>query len=112
VTFVQATLPVFERSGYVRADYQYSAKQTATVAAANALNGGFPEGFDGIPAQSFTSLRAGLSWSGWDVSVFAQNLFDTFPRLGGAQEIFAPYSLYTAYSYRPRTVGLTATYRY
>ena len=112
VTFVQATLPMFETSAYMRADYQYSAKQTATVAAANALNGGFPAGFDGIPAQSFTSLRAGLTWRGWDVSVFAQNLFDTFPRLGGAQEIFAPYSLYTAYSYRPRTMGLTATYRY
>ena len=112
VTFVQASLPVFENSGYVRADYQYSAKQTATVAAANALNGGFPAGFDGIPAQSFTSLRAGLTWSGWDVSLFAQNLFDSFPRLGGAAEVFAPYSLYTAYSYRPRTLGLTATYRY
>jgi len=111
-TFVQATLPISKRSAYVRADYQYSAKQTATVAAANALNGGFPAGFDSIPAQSFTSLRGGLTWSGWDVSLFAQNLFNTFPRLGGAQEVFAPYSLYTAYSYRPRTVGVTATYRY
>ncbi len=64
------------------------------------------------PAQSFTSLRAGLTWSGWDVSLFAQNLFDSLPRLGGAQEVFAPYSLYTAYTYRPRTMGLTATYRY
>ena len=109
--FAQANIPVFARSAYLRADYQYSAKQTDTVAAADALNGGFPQGFEGIPAQSFTSVRAGLTWSGWDVSLFAQNLFDSQPRLT-AQPVFVPYSLYTVVSYRPRTVGLTATFRY
>ncbi len=109
--FAQATVPVLDRSAYVRADYQYSAKQTDMVAAADPLNGGFPQGFEGIPAQSFTSLRAGLTWSGWDVSLFAQNLFDTAPRLN-AQSIFVPYSLYTVVSWRPRTMGLTATFRY
>jgi len=110
--FAQATLPLSGRNGYVRADYQYSAKQTDTVGASNVLNGGFPVGFDVIPAQSFTSLRAGLNWGGWDVSLFAQNLFDSAPRLGGATEIFAPYSLYTAFSYRPRTIGVTGIYHY
>jgi len=109
--FTQATVPVFGRTGYVRADYQYSARQTDTVQASDPLNGGFPAGFEGIPAQSFTSLRAGLTWSGWDVSLFAQNLFDSEPRLN-AQTVFAPLSLYTVVSYRPRTLGLTATYRY
>lgn len=110
-TFAQANFPLLQRSAYVRADYQYSAKQTDLVAAADPLNGGFPQGFEGIPAQSFTSLRAGLTWSGWDVSLFAQNLFNTEPRLN-AQSIFVPYSLYTVVSWRPRTMGLTATYRY
>jgi iron complex outermembrane recepter protein len=110
--FAQGTAPIGSMKAYARVDYQYSAKQSGTVAAANPLNGGFPAGFDQIPSQSFTSLRAGLNWGGWDVSVYAQNLFDTHPRLGGAAEILAPYSLYTAYSYRPRTVGLTGTYHY
>ncbi len=110
--FLEDSIAVGGGSAYARADYQYSARQSDTVAASNPLNGGFPAGFDPIPAQSFTSLRAGLKWSGWDVSVFAQNLFDSHPRLGGAAEIFAPYSLYTAYSYRPRTIGVTGTYRY
>jgi iron complex outermembrane receptor protein len=109
--FAQATVPLFSRSGYVRADYQYSAKQTDLVATNDPLNGYFPQGFEGIPAQSFTSLRAGLTWSGWDVSLFAQNLFNTEPRLSAAS-IFTPYSLYTVVTYRPRTMGLTATYRY
>jgi outer membrane receptor protein involved in Fe transport len=110
--FAQATVPLSGAKAYARVDYQYSAKQNGTVAAANPLNGGFPAGFDAIPSQSFTSLRTGLNWGGWDVSLYAQNLFDTHPRLGGAMEILAPYSLYTAYSYRPRTVGLTGTYHY
>jgi len=109
--FAQANVPVFELTAYVRADYQYSAKQTDTVAAADSLNGYQPQTFEGIPAQSFTSLRAGLSWSGWDVSLFAQNLFDSHPRLS-TNSIFPGYSLYTAIGWRPRTMGLTATYRY
>ena len=109
--FAQANLPVRTGSAYLRADYQYSARQTDTVAAADPLNGGFPQGFEGIPAQSFTSLRAGWTWSGWDVSVFAQNLFDSQPRLG-AQQIFVPYSLYAVVGWRPRTTGLTVTFRY
>jgi iron complex outermembrane recepter protein len=110
--FAQATIPLAGSKAYARVDYRYSAKQSGTVAAANPLNGGFPAGFDPIPSQSFTSLRAGLNRGAWDVSLYAQNLFDTHPRLGGAMEILAPYSLYTAYSYRPRTVGLTGTYHY
>lgn len=110
--FAQGSTGFLGRTAYARADYQYSARQTNTVAASNSLNGGFPAGFDPIPAQSFTSIRAGLKWSEWDFSIYAQNLMNSHPRLGGAAEIFAPYSLYTAYSYRPRTVGLTGTYRY
>src|SRR5262249_9923223 len=110
--YSQVSLPVKKKgSAYLRADYQYSAKQTDTVAAADPLNGGFPQGFEGIPAQSFTSIRAGWTWNGWDVSAFSQNLFDTQPRLS-AQPIFVPYSLYTVVGWRPRTSGLTVTYRY
>lgn len=109
--FAQSNLPVWRGSAYVRADYQYSAKQTDLVAAADPLNGGFPQGFEGIPAQSFTSLRAGWAGNGWDVSVFSQNLFNTQPRLASTS-IFVPYSLYTVVGWRPRTTGLTVTYRY
>ena len=109
--FAQATMPLGSRHAYLRGDYQYSAKQTDTVAAANPLNGGFPQGFQPIPAQSYASARAGLTWGGWDVSLFSQNLFNSTPRLSAA-EIFAPYSLYTVVSWRPRTSGLTVTYRY
>ena len=59
--------------------------------------------------------RRGLTWSGWDLSLFAQNLFDTKPRLSATQDIPLPTGgtpLFYVISWRPRTIGLTATYHY
>jgi outer membrane receptor protein involved in Fe transport len=114
-TYGQLNFPLFEKNTYMRADYQYSAKQTDTVANQNPLNGGYALWFPSVPSQSFTSLRAGLAWSGWDVSLFAQNVFDTRPRLSATQDIPLPTGgtpLFYVISWRPRTVGLTATFRY
>ncbi len=60
-------------------------------------------------------LRAGVTWGALDVSLFAQNLFDTNPRLTVTQDIATAQGgtpVFYAITYRPRTVGLTATYRY
>ena len=45
-----------------------SARQSDTVPSMNALNGGNPDRFDGVPAQSLTSLRLGIKRGGIDVS--------------------------------------------
>jgi iron complex outermembrane receptor protein len=113
--FAQVNFPLLESNGYLRSDYQYSAKQTDTVPNQNSLNGGYALWTPSVPSQSFTSLRAGLTWSGWDLSLFAQNLFDTRPRLSATQDIPLPTGgtpLFYVISWRPRTVGLTATYHY
>jgi iron complex outermembrane recepter protein len=113
--FGQLNFPLLEKSAYVRADYQYSAKQTDLVSNQNPLNGGYALWFPSVPSQSFTSLRAGLTFGGWDLSLFAQNLFDTKPRLTATQDIPLPTGgtpLFYVISWRPRTIGLTATYRY
>ena len=68
-----------------------------------------------MPVQSYTSLRAGRKWGRFDVSVFAQNLFDTQPKLTQTQDIGTPDGgtpLFYAITWRPRTVGLTATYNF
>jgi hypothetical protein len=65
--------------------------------------------------QSYTSLRAGMKLGRFDVSVFAQNLFDTQPKLTQTQDIGTPTGgtpLFYAITWRPRTVGLTATYNF
>ena len=115
VLFGQVDFPVSGKDAYVRADYQYSAQQTDQVAAQNPANGGNALWFPSVPVQSFTSLRAGVKWDRLDVSLFAQNLFDTHPRLSANQDIPSPSGgtpLFYVMSWRPRTIGLTATYRY
>jgi len=110
--FSQLNFPLSSTRGYVRADYQYSAKQTSVIAAQNPLDGGSPTAIPGIPSTSFTSLRAGVRWSGFDVSLFSQNLFDTRPRLSQTPDGPNGTPLYQVITWRPRTIGVTATYHY
>jgi outer membrane receptor protein involved in Fe transport len=110
--FSQLNLPVFSTRGYVRADYQYSAKQTDIIAAQNPLDGGSASAIPSIPSTSFTSLRAGVRWAGFDVSLFSQNLFDTRPKLSQSPDGPNGTPLYQVITWRPRTIGVTATYHY
>lgn len=110
--FGQLNFPAFERNAYLRADLQYNAAQTDRVPAQNPLNGGYALWFEGVPQQTYASLRAGLQWHGFDLSLFAQNLLDTRPRLTATQDIATPQggtSLFYVISARPRTIGLTLT---
>jgi iron complex outermembrane recepter protein len=114
VVFGQYDFSMFDKDAYVRADYQYSARQEDQVQGQNPLNGA-PLWFPTVPVQSHTSLRAGVKWARFDVSVFAQNLFDTQPKLTQTQDIGTPTGgtpLFYVVTWRPRTVGLTATYNF
>jgi iron complex outermembrane receptor protein len=110
--FGQVNFPLMSTHGYVRGDYQYSAKQTSVTAAQDPANGGLPGAFPPIPSTAFTSLRAGTRWAGFDVSLFAQNLFDTQPKLSVVNNSGVESPLFQAITWRPRTIGVTATYRY
>jgi outer membrane receptor protein involved in Fe transport len=113
--FGQVGVPFGNRLGYVRADYQYNARQTDLVPNQNPLNGGYALGIASVPAQSFASLRAGVQSGGLDISLFAQNLFDTRPRLTINQDVASPSGgtpLRYVITWPPRTIGLTATFRH
>ncbi len=76
------------------------------------------------PATTFVSLRAGTTVDKyWNVSAFVDNLFDIHPDLPPSPDLYAhtdvdPYNanpptpLLRRYTFRPRTMGLTATYRF
>jgi hypothetical protein len=74
-----------------------------------------------LPATSFTSLRAGLVLGAWQVSAFMDNVFDSHTVLNyamGQSDSYAaglgvapPTTQQNQFTYRPRTVGLTATWR-
>jgi outer membrane receptor protein involved in Fe transport len=101
---------------YVRADYQYQAKQTDTVPGTNPQNGGFqPWAVFQLPQTTQLSLRAGMKFDSWDVSVFGTNLTADHPILSSASSVNfgIPGGLvgYNQTTFRPRTFGITAAYR-
>jgi len=101
-----------DRKPYMRFDYQFTTAQTALLPGQDPNNGVSDVGtFRGLPQTKTLSLRAGLRWSGFDVSLFAQNLTDSHPLLIRTRDTTAS-DLFFERTIRPRTVGITATYHY
>ena len=112
---------------YLRVDYQQTTAQTALTPGIDDRNALFDDSVPGLPETKSLSLRAGLRFSGVDVSLYANNLTNEHPLIFRSRDIAwdcatgshcdpnGPYStdnLYFDRGVRPRTIGLTATYRY
>jgi iron complex outermembrane receptor protein len=65
-----------------------------------------------MDSARFASLRGGVRSGAWDVSVFVNNLFNSYSALYVTHDTVAPSSLYRIDTYRPRTIGITGSYRY
>ena len=122
------------RTVYFRVDYQRTTAQTALIPGIDDRNALFDDSVPGLPSTSDLSLRAGLRFNGLDLSLFANNLTNTHPLLFASRDIGwdcvsgshcspnVPYdpatgagsmdNLYFNRGVRPRTIGITATYRY
>jgi len=74
-----------------------------------------------LPATDFVTLRLGMQFGGWQVAAFVDNLFDAHPTTNFSYSInpgTAPAGVNSAttrlerdWTFRPRTVGVTFTYR-
>jgi len=110
--FGQLDFPILSTSGYLRADYQYSAKQTTLTAFQDPANGGLADAFPPIPSSAYTALRAGTKWAGWDVSLFVDNLFDQQPKISTVNNAGVLSPVFQVITWRPLTAGITAIYHY
>jgi iron complex outermembrane recepter protein len=129
---------LFERDSYIRVDYEHETKNNRPMASedpntvqygacSTAAGGVMPCQYT-PPATTFVSMRAGQEFKGWNISAFVDNLLDTHvvtnlnyqgvdgfgPLIPGPNGTSAPVAtpLYRYLTYRPRTIGITATYRY
>jgi hypothetical protein len=98
----------------MRADYQFTNAQNALLPGQDSRNALYDTTIPGLPQTKNLQLRAGFRWNGYDVSLFAQNVLDQHPVLFKSRDIAydATDNLYFGRGARPRTVGVTATYRY
>ena len=103
--------PLGDRKPYLRFDYQFSTAQTALQPIQDPGNGVSDSTYTGLPQASNLSLRAGLRWSGVDLSLFAQNLTDQHPLYSHTRDTTGS-DLFFDHTIRPRTIGITATYRH
>jgi len=111
---------------YVRLDFQHSTAQKSLLPGQDSNNALFDTTLPGLPIINNLSARAGLRFQGLDLSLYANNITNAHPLLFESRDI-APYSLgpgtggatgpttdtlYFGRSVRPRTIGVTAVYRY
>ncbi|MGD0490041.1 MAG: TonB-dependent receptor [Steroidobacteraceae bacterium] len=115
------------RAPYFRLDFQHSTAQHSLLQGQDPNNGLFDTTLPGLPVVNNLSARAGLRFNGFDVSVYADNITNADPLMFESRDI-APLpgppgtgasqlgattdDLYFARGVRPRTIGMTATYRY
>jgi iron complex outermembrane recepter protein len=115
------------KTGYVRLDYQQTTAQTALTPGLDNRNALFDDSVPGLPETKSLSLRAGLRFSGVDISLFANNLTNEHPLMFASRDLATdcitgshcdpngPASIDNLYfdrGVRPRTIGLTGTYRF
>ena len=105
-------LPIWrDRNPYLRLDYHATTDQSGKLVLQNSSNGAADPTLPDIPGFSTLGLRAGMRWSGIDVSLFGQNLTNSHPLLVRSRDTLGS-PLYFDRSIRPLTIGVTATYRY
>jgi iron complex outermembrane recepter protein len=115
-TFTAALEKTFlwqQKRPYFRADFQYATAQTGLLPGQDPRNALYDTTLPGLPITKNLNLRAGMRWSGYDLSVFVQNALDQHPVLFKSRDLAAyPDNLYFSRGVRPLTAGVTATYSY
>ena len=115
---------LMDHDAFVRADWEYTSRNPWLAPVQDVNSAQFNPNSYTLPSTSFTSLRAGVKLGGWQVSLFCDNLFDSHTVLNYAQvqiDSFNPSYIANPnaptsvqqnnFTYRPRTIGITGTFK-
>ena len=102
--------PDARRSPFVRLDYQYSSKLNKLNPQINPANATADPTLSNLPSTENLNLRLGYTLGDAELSVFAQNLTNDLPVLYNNRDV-GYTDQYFARSVRPRTFGVTLTFR-
>ena len=113
----------FDKQSFARVDYQYVGAPKWQGPSQDPNTGQYDQANYKLPATNFLTLRGGVDLGEWSASAFIDNLTDTHPVSnydftidpGDSNPATAPASwtnrVQRNYTFRPRTFGLTITYR-
>jgi outer membrane receptor protein involved in Fe transport len=106
-----------QHDAFVRLDYEYASRNPWLAGVQDPQSSQFIPGSYTLPATSFTSLRGGISLGDWLITPFIDNVFDTHTVTNFALGQVDPYNpagspsqQQNAYTFRPRTFGVTVTW--
>ena len=107
----QYNFTLYDHDGFLRADYEYNSRRTRPIPAEDPATTYYDAGLAPDPATNQVSLRAGLTFDKLDLALYVDNLLDAHPQLD-LQHQDGTTALYEATTFRPRTIGLSASYKY
>ncbi len=108
---VNNTFAIADHPFYARLDYDYRSRASSLAPRYNPANFSYDPSETPADEQNNLSVRVGARLGGADLSVFVNNLLDQKPSLARSHYTSSdPY--FTNITVRPRTFGVTGTYRY
>jgi outer membrane receptor protein involved in Fe transport len=106
---------LFGRQSFIRADDEYESRNHWLSPSQDPSTQQFDPADYTLPATNIASMRGGMNFGEWQAALFVDNLTDSHtvtaynwtinPGDGNSR-------LQRAYTFRPRTIGLTITYRH
>ncbi len=104
----------YNKDSFVRLDFEHSGAPKWLSASQDLVTAQFSDTNYALPATNFMTLRGGVTLGEWQVAAFVENLTDTHVVTNYDFTISAGDPFDTTqrnYTFRPRTIGLTFTYR-
>ena len=107
----QYDFDAFGKNAFIRGDYEFNSKRTGLIPNEDPATAFYDSGLRPNPATNQVSARLGINLSRWDVALFVDNLLNSHPQLDLTHED-SNTLLYEAKTFRPRTIGLAANFKY
>jgi outer membrane receptor protein involved in Fe transport len=107
----QYSFELATRPAFVRLDDTFNSHRTAPIPNEDPLTAFYDPALRPNPAVNQLSAKAGIAINRWDLAVFANNIIDAHPLLNYQHEDSATL-LFEAETLRPRTIGVSADYRF
>jgi iron complex outermembrane recepter protein len=110
---------LFEHPSFVRMDFEYQGRNHWLPPRQDPATAQFNSSNYTLSATKFLSARGGMAFGGWSIEPFVDNLLNTHTVVNydftidpNLDETMSLSPLQRQYTFRPRTYGVTATFRY
>jgi iron complex outermembrane recepter protein len=107
-----------QREAFVRIDFEYQSRNPWLAAVQDPQTSQFIPATYTLPSTHFASMRAGVTLGDWLLTPFIDNLFNShvvttyaLGQVDSYNPVRSPSQQQNVYTFRPRTAGITATWR-